>query len=126
MTIEKYLNSRLLELQFHRVSQGEGTLDKVFEFQSTLLSTREFINPLSQEKRNMGARAELVVTHGSVNKLMKQLPADQIKKGRPNFFVVLVDDMVFSLLGAYCVEIKTPNLVAGKARRKRLEKIYQY
>ena len=40
LPIEKNLNSELLQLQSHRVSQGEDTLDKVFEFQNTLLSTR--------------------------------------------------------------------------------------
>ena len=40
LPIEKYLNSELLQLQSHSVSQGEDTLDKVFEFQNTLLSTR--------------------------------------------------------------------------------------
>ena len=50
LPIEKYLNSELLQLQSHRVSQGEVTLDKVFEFQNTLLSTRELL------KTNAGAQ----------------------------------------------------------------------
>ena len=50
LPIEKYLNSELLQLQSHRVSQGEDTFDKVFEFQNTLLSTRELL------KRNSGAQ----------------------------------------------------------------------
>ena len=40
LPIEKNLNSELLQLQSTRLSQGEDTLDKVFEFQNTLLSTR--------------------------------------------------------------------------------------
>ena len=50
LPIEKYLNSELLQLQSLRVSQGEVTLDKVFEFQNTLLSTRELL------KTNAGAQ----------------------------------------------------------------------
>ena len=50
LAIEKYLNSRVLELQSHRVSQGEDTLDNVFEFQNTLLSTRVLL------KLNAGAQ----------------------------------------------------------------------
>ena len=50
LPIEKNLNSELLQLQSHRVSQGEDTLDKVFEFQNTLLSTRELL------KINAGAQ----------------------------------------------------------------------
>ena len=50
LPIEKYLNSELLQLQSHSVSQGEDTLDKVFEFQNSLLSTRELL------KRNAGAQ----------------------------------------------------------------------
>ena len=50
LPIEKYLNSELLQLQSHRVSQGEDTFGKVFEFQNTLLSTRELL------KRNAGAQ----------------------------------------------------------------------
>ena len=50
LPIEKNLNSELLQLQSHRVFQGEDTLDKVFEFQNTLLSTRELL------KRNAGAQ----------------------------------------------------------------------
>ena len=50
LPIEKNLNSELLQLQSHRVSQGEDTLDNVFEFQNTLLSTRELL------KLNAGAQ----------------------------------------------------------------------
>ena len=58
LAIEKYLNSRVLELQSHRVSQGEDTLDKVFEFQNTLLSTRELL------KINAGAQNSPKVKSG--------------------------------------------------------------
>ena len=50
LPIEKNLNSELLQLQSHRVSQGEDTLDNVFEFQNTLLSTRVLL------KLNAGAQ----------------------------------------------------------------------
>jgi len=46
---EKKLNTELLQLQSAQVSQGRNAIDKVFEFQNWLLSTRELL------KRNAGA-----------------------------------------------------------------------
>ena len=47
---EQKLNAELLKLQLSEVShQGDKTIDQVFEFQNTLLSTRELF------KRNAGA-----------------------------------------------------------------------
>lgn len=40
---EKKLNAELLQIQSHRVSQGQDTIEKVFAFQDLLLSTRELL-----------------------------------------------------------------------------------
>jgi hypothetical protein len=40
---EKKLNAELLKSQSRRVSKGEDSIDKVFAFQNSLLSTRELL-----------------------------------------------------------------------------------
>lgn len=40
---EQKLNADLVKLQTARLSQGENTIDQIFEFQNWLLSTRELL-----------------------------------------------------------------------------------
>ena len=49
---EKKLNVELLQIQSHRVSQGQDSIEKVFAFQNTLLSTRELLRRNSEAENS--------------------------------------------------------------------------
>jgi len=49
---EKKFNAELLQIQSHRVSQGQDAIEKVFVFQTSLLSTRELLKRNSEAENS--------------------------------------------------------------------------
>jgi hypothetical protein len=56
LTKEKKLNAELLQIQSHNLSQGRDVLEKVFEFQNSLLSTRELLKTKAVSGKSLSGK----------------------------------------------------------------------